>query len=77
MDQTLTLPKLKLNKKVISRLQHYRPAGKIVDLKTLADCFTVFCTIPECASVAMNCRTDSLQSCAPCVPPPKDPAGRP
>ena len=75
MEQTIIKPRLSLNKKVISRLQHYRSNGKIVAYATEAFCGTRDCTIPECGSIVFNCRTDSLKSCAPCVPPPVDPGG--
>lgn len=76
METTLTKPKLRLNKKVISRLHTFRSNGNIAGYRTEEYCGTFNCTLPECASVLTGCKTDNLASCAPCAPPTKDP-GRP
>ena len=72
METLLAKPKLRLNKKVISRLRTFRSRGNIVADYT-DFCATIKCTIPECGSIIMNCKTDNYASCAPCAPPTKDP----
>lgn len=68
MEELLTLRKLKLNKKTISTLNNYRTVSSTSIRPT--ECYpTQYCTDPECASVdGGQCRTDHLQSCAPCMP---------
>jgi hypothetical protein len=74
MELTTTKKKLSLNKKVISKLSNYGTNQKVGAVWTEGGCGTRDCTFPECGSVPM-CRTDIIKSCAPCVPPPVDPAG--
>lgn len=71
METLVTQPKLRLNKKVISKLQTFRSKGNIAGYYT-DFCATVKCTLPECTSIMAGCKTDNLASCAPCVPT-KDP----
>jgi hypothetical protein len=73
MELTTTFPKLRLNKRTISLLQSSAFTSHLFyDTRDTTE-WTVKCTLPECGSVQAGCRTDNLQSCAPCVPPTKDP----
>ena len=69
MERVQTISKLMLNKRTVSMLQS--PAFlrniHLSDTKETTR-YTIGCTDPECASEP-GCRTDHLQSCAPCVPP--------
>ena len=66
MELITPVRKLNLNKKTISRLDNY--FSSIHHASETRDC-TIRCTYPECASEPV-CRTDHLQSCAPCGPKP-------
>lgn len=74
MEELLTLRKLKLNRKTISTLNNYRTVSSTSIVPTACRP-TEYCTDPECASAAGGgmCRTDHLQSCAPCYPTKGDP----
>lgn len=75
MEAIATIRKLKLNKRTISMLQSSAFASNLYasDTRDTTE-WTVKCTLPECGSVQANCRTDQFQSCAPCLPPTRDPA---
>jgi hypothetical protein len=78
MEKVQVYQKLKLNKRTISMLQ--TPAFVRNFNMSDRDCtteWTVKCTLPECGSVQMGCRTDQMQSCAPCAPPPTRDPNRP
>lgn len=67
--ETTTLPKLSLNKRVISKLDNYSNIPRIIGMESEDNRCSADCTFIECASVPM-CRTNIYKSCAPCVPPP-------
>ena len=68
MEKT-ALPKLKLNKRVISKLDNYHTKPRLVGMESEDGRCSAECTFIECASLPM-CRTNIYQSCAPCVAPP-------
>lgn len=68
MEKT-ALPKLMLNKKVISKLENQQGRLHVVGWESEDGRCSAECTFIECASIPM-CRTNIYQSCAPCVPPP-------
>lgn len=76
MEAIATIRKLKLNKKTISTLNNFKTIENNTSIPVGACRATDYCTDPECAS-SPNCRTNHLQSCAPCAPTKGDPVPLP